>query len=120
MHAGAGVEVTPVPIAVGSTAVLSTSVLGLWLVFACRITDVVDREDAFGFTYVTLPGHPEEGEETFVVSIDEEGVVTSSISARSRPALLLSRLAGPIGRRLQHRAVQGYLEAMERGIAGRR
>lgn len=119
MHTAAGVEVASVPIAVGQTVVMSTSMLGMWLVFGCRITDVTDTDDVFGFTYVTLPGHPEQGEETFVVSLEPDGDVVATIRARSRPAMLLGRLAGPIGRRLQQRYAESYVDAIQQGIRER-
>ncbi len=116
MQSGAGVRVDPVPIRVGETPVLWTRTLGAWLLFACRISRVVDEPDRFGFTYLTLPGHPEQGEESFVLEIADE-VVWLTISARSRPATLASRAAGPIGRALQRRFTQRYFDAMEAAIA---
>ena len=36
----------------------------------CEVTEVVDDDAARGFTYRTLPGHPERGWESFVVTHD--------------------------------------------------
>jgi len=115
MHRGAGVHVQPVPLAVGTDVVLWTKALGLSLVFACRITDVIDNESTFGFTYATLPGHPEQGVESFRLELDGEEVHLH-ITGESRPALLLNKLSGPIGPILQKRFIQKYATAVRSGI----
>ena len=66
----------------------------------------------FGFAYGTLPSHPEEGEEHFVVTRDGDGAVRFDVVAFSRPHDLLTKLGGPIPRRLQARATEHYLEGM--------
>lgn len=81
--------------------------------FRCRVVDVVDEPLRRGFAYGTLPGHPERGEERFLVSLDvETNDVTASITAFSRPGSWATRLAGPIGRWIQHRMTQRYLDAL--------
>lgn len=115
MHRGAGVTVDPVPLAVGNDVVLWTRVLGLALVFACRITDVYDTDAAFGFTYATLPGHPEQGFETFRVEFDGTEV-RLHITGESRPALLLNKLSGPIGPIMQKQFIKKYVAAVRTGI----
>jgi len=67
-----------------------------------------------GFGYGTLPGHPESGEEAFVVSRDGSGVVTLTVSAYSRPGLLVTRLAGPVGRWGQRVMIGRYARAVRR------
>lgn len=115
MHRDAGVRVDPVPLAVGNDVVLWTKVLGLSLVFACRITDVFDDDTSFGFTYATLPGHPEQGVETFLLTLDDE-TVRLHINGESRPALLLNKLSGPIGPIMQKRFMAKYVTVMRDGI----
>jgi len=68
-----------------------------WLSLAapCRIVGVLDEPDSWGFAYGTLPGHPEQGEESFVVSIGGDDVVRFRITAFSRPGEWIARLAGP-------------------------
>jgi uncharacterized protein (UPF0548 family) len=39
----------------------------------CRVIRVVDEPDRRGFTYRTLPGHPESGEESFLLERREDG-----------------------------------------------
>ena len=115
MHRDAGVRVEPVPLAVGNDVVLWTRTLGLTLVFACRITDVVDEDASFGFTYATLPGHPEEGFETFRLELIND-VVQLHINGASRPALWITKASGPIGARLQKQATERYIDVMRAAI----
>jgi uncharacterized protein (UPF0548 family) len=79
----------------------------------CRVVDVVDEPDRRGFAYGTLPGHPETGEERFVVDRDPAtGEVTVTVTAFSNPALWRTKLAGPVGRLLQRAMTQRYLKAL--------
>ena len=81
----------------------------------CRVISVVDEDDRRGFTYGTLPGHPECGEERFVVERDSAtGVVTATITAFSKPGGWRTRLLGPVGRIVQARMTQRYLDALAR------
>lgn len=115
MHRDAGVRVTSVPITVGTDVVLWTRTLGLTLVFACRIIEVFDDPNQFGFTYATLPGHPEEGFETFRLELIND-VVQLHIEGASRPALWLNKLSGPIGKRLQKQITERYIHSMRAAI----
>ena len=114
-HRNAGVEVYPsgAPLVAGETVALVTRHLGVWLIAGCRIVEVVDAPDRYGFTYATLPGHPERGWETFVVSADE-AVVQFRIEAVSQPAATIVRLGSPIARRIQTRTTLRYLDGLER------
>jgi uncharacterized protein (UPF0548 family) len=78
----------------------------------CRVVYVVDEPDRRGFAYGTLVGHPERGEESFIVSIDEAGTVTFEVTAFSRPARWFSRLGGPVTRLVQRHVTWKYLEAV--------
>ncbi|MGH1551574.1 DUF1990 domain-containing protein [Streptomyces sp. L7] len=55
-----------------------------------------------GWAYGTLPGHPECGEEAFVVDRTGDGTVWLTVSAFSRGAKWYARLGGPATRGLQH------------------
>jgi uncharacterized protein (UPF0548 family) len=85
-----------------------------WLAVAapCRIVAVVKEPSRWGFAYGSLPGHPEQGEEAFIVSITEDGNVVFEVTAFSRPADALLRLSGPLGRALQQVGSGGYLRAL--------
>ncbi|MBK3586926.1 DUF1990 domain-containing protein, partial [Streptomyces sp. MBT57] len=54
------------------------------------------EEGRTGFGYGTLTGHPEIGEECFVVDLAEDGTVWFTVMAFSRPAVWYARLAGPL------------------------
>ncbi|MCE9574181.1 MAG: DUF1990 domain-containing protein [Deltaproteobacteria bacterium] len=76
------------------------------LFFAARVTDVFDRVDGdwarAGFTYRTLVGHPELGEETFSVEKHlATGRVRVALRSWSRPGTRLARLFAPIVRAMQ-------------------
>jgi uncharacterized protein (UPF0548 family) len=77
----------------------------------CRVVYVIDEPDRCGFAYGTLPGHPESGEESFVLHRSPTGSVTFAVTAFSRPASPLSRLAGPIGHGIQDWMTARYLQA---------
>lgn len=120
-HAAAGFEVVPdrAPIVTGETVGVLTRTGPLHVVAACRIVAVVDEPDRYGFAYGTLPPHPEEGEERFVVTRDSSGAVRFEVVAFSRPHDLLTKLGGPLPRHLQRRATTRYLEGLREFIADR-
>lgn len=80
----------------------------------CRVVYVVDEPHRRGFAYGTLAGHPECGEEAFVLERHEDGTVSFTITAFSRPASPLAKLAGPLARRLQDFVTSRYLKALMR------
>ena len=112
--AAAGITIEPpdAPIAVGTTVAIITRIGPAHVVAACRIVAVVDEPDRYGFAYGTLPAHPEEGEELFLVTRADDGTVRFEITAFSRPHDLLTKLGGPVARRVQQRATRRYLEGM--------
>ena len=94
------------------------SVLGVWFLNPCRVVYIEDGENHFAFAYGTLEGHAESGEERFEISIDpESGAVVYRLEAFSRPALLASRLAYPLARRLQARFAKASGAALQAAIA---
>jgi uncharacterized protein (UPF0548 family) len=68
----------------------------------CRVVWTVDEHRRAGWAYGTLPGHPECGEEAFVVDRTGDGTVWLTITAFSRPAKWYTRAGGPAARGLQH------------------
>jgi uncharacterized protein (UPF0548 family) len=95
---------------------LGSSVLAL--AAPCRVVGVVDESDRWGFAYGTLPGHPEQGEEAFVVSMAADETVQLEIVALSRPGAALVRLAGPVGPLVQRAATKAYLRALRAFVQG--
>jgi uncharacterized protein (UPF0548 family) len=80
----------------------------------CRVVEVIDEPDRKGFAYGTLPGHPESGEERFVLERQPDGCIRFTISAVSRHATLLARLGGPVSRAFQDHMTRRYLHALDR------
>jgi uncharacterized protein (UPF0548 family) len=84
-----------------------------------RVVYTIDVPHRRGFAYGTLPGHPESGEELFVVSLHDDGEVTATVTAFSRPASLAARAAGPFGAAVQSHLTNRYLRALALAAAGR-
>jgi uncharacterized protein (UPF0548 family) len=104
MHRAAGVRIEPSAprAAPGVTlrAGLGTDRLRLWV--PCEVVWAVDTDERIGFAYGTLPGHPESGEEAFLVQRDADGSVQFTVRAFSRPALWYTRAGGPVVPAFQH------------------
>jgi len=109
MHTGAGLAVAASDARVSERSVVRCR-LGP-LRFGCRVVWVLDEPDARGFGYGTLPGHPEAGEEAFTVERAGDEV-RLLVTAYSRPGLLLTRVAGPVGRLGQRVMMRRYAAAL--------
>jgi uncharacterized protein (UPF0548 family) len=123
MHRRVGLRVPPgTPRAAQGVVVAPVLALGPLRVAApCRVVWAVREERRAGFAYGTLPGHPERGEEAFLVEWDGPGdgdggnaggtdgdrtdgggadggagEVRLTVTAFSRPASWYARLAGPL------------------------
>ncbi|MEU6890616.1 DUF1990 domain-containing protein [Streptomyces sp. NPDC046557] len=62
----------------------------------CLILRTAYESARVGFSYGTLTGHPESGEESFMVLMDPDGTVWFEVTAFSRPARWYTRLGGPV------------------------
>ncbi|MFI9359745.1 DUF1990 family protein [Kitasatospora sp. NPDC053057] len=105
----------------GATVMLRLSLPGSrWprLVIPCRVVWTVAEPDRIGFAYGTLPGHPECGEESFLVSMDAEGEVWFEVAAFSRLSAWYARLGRPVALLCQHLAIERYLAAVAGHVAG--
>lgn len=113
-HHGAGVHIQPAnaEVRIGQTVALLVRTGGLYMLASCRVVWIVDEENAFGFGYGTMPGHPECGEESFVINRVGDDV-TFDINAISRARHPLAKLGGPVTRALQIQATKRYLSAMQ-------
>ncbi|MFJ3495548.1 DUF1990 domain-containing protein [Streptomyces sp. NPDC086091] len=67
----------------------------------CRVVWTVEEYRRAGWAYGTLSGHPESGEESFVVDRTGDGTVWLTVSAFSRAATWYARAGGPATRALQ-------------------
>ncbi len=111
MQRGSGLRVQ----ASSEVAVLDAVVLVRmgFLPAPCRVVYVIDEPDMRGFGYGTLPGHPESGEERFVVRRDPDtSAVFAEVSAFSRPATWWSKAAGPLVSVAQRIIARRYLRAV--------
>jgi uncharacterized protein (UPF0548 family) len=79
----------------------------------CRVVYLIEEPDRHGFAYGTLPGHPEAGEELFLLERGDDGSASFTIRAFSRPATVLTRLGGPVARAVQRAMTGRYLRAIE-------
>ena len=104
------------PVQLGDTVGLRYRLVpGVHIFFACRVCHVFDTGQRCGFTYQTLEGHPETGEETFAVEKNEiTGAVVVSLVSWSRLAIPLAGLVRPLARRLQLAAGRAALDHLER------
>ena len=84
----------------------------------CRIVEVIDEPDRFGFVYATLPHHPERGEELFLVERDGRGAIGAVIEAVWRPGNLITRIGLPATRFFQRRATDRYLVGLTAAPVG--
>lgn len=113
MHRGAGLGVLADHPAVPGVPVVIRIGLGrLALNAPCRVVYRMDKPDQRGFAYGTLPGHPESGEEAFVLHLTAGGTVRFRITAFSRPATALARIGGPLTSLAQELVTAAYVRSM--------
>jgi uncharacterized protein (UPF0548 family) len=77
-----------------------------------RVVYVVDERTRKGFAYGTLRGHPESGEESFIVEQTNDGSVWLEISAFSRPANAFWWLVYPVLLLTQRFYTRRYFESL--------
>ena len=63
----------------------------------CEVVWAVQEPTRIGFGYGSLPGHPECGEEAFLVELAPDGQVWFTVTAFSRPGSWFTRAIGPLG-----------------------
>ncbi|MFB7057413.1 DUF1990 family protein [Streptomyces vinaceus] len=80
----------------GSRVVVGIGLGPLRISAPCEVIWTAYEPARTGFAYGTLAGHPERGEESFMVLRDPDGTVWFEVTAFSRPAAWYTRLAGPV------------------------
>jgi uncharacterized protein (UPF0548 family) len=114
---GAGMTVYPADqVREGATFAIVFRLPVGFVTAAGRIAYMVDEPNRSGFAYGTLPGHPEQGEEAFIVS-RRDGRVWFELSAFSRPRHPLAVIGRPMSRLMQHRATAGYITGMRAALS---
>jgi uncharacterized protein (UPF0548 family) len=104
MHRAAGVDIEASADR-AAPGVLVVTRIGLGpvrLAAPCEVVWAVDDERRAGFAYGTLAGHPERGEEAFLVERDDAGQVWFTVRSFSRPDRWYAHLAGPAAVAFQH------------------
>lgn len=106
--------------AVGAPFVSLIRHFGFHSVLPGRIREGIDSDGQakrYGFSFLTLEGHAEQGVERFVVSWDgATDVVRYDATAISRPAGIV-RLGRPLARHLQRRFQRDSVASMRRATA---
>jgi len=80
----------------------------------CQVVWTRHEPHRSGFAYGTLPGHPECGEEAFLLDHRPDGTVDFTVLALSRPAAWYARAAGPAARWAQRAAAYRYAAVLRR------
>lgn len=83
-----------------------------------RVVYVIDEPKRRGFAYGTVDGHPEDGEEAFLVEQRDDGSVWLEIRAFSRPAGWFWWMVYPVLRVTQAYYTRRYLHALAVPIPG--
>ena len=112
IRAGLEVSVSSPAAVPGAVVILGLGIGLLRLDAPCRVVYAVDEPRRRGFAYGTLAGHPESGEEAFMIEHHEDGTVSFTITAFSRPSTLPARIAGPFGHIVQRRITARYLSSL--------
>lgn len=113
-RSGLRVQASDTPLRQDTVVLMRLGPGALSLKIPCRVLDVVDEDRRRGFTYGTLPGHPEASEEQFLLEHLDDGRILLTISAYSRPASTLAKFGGPLSRAAQSVMTQRYLQALDR------
>lgn len=115
MHDKAGVRITATdsPAVIGTNSLGHLGVGGIGLSIPCRVVWTIDEPTRSGFGYGTLEGHPESGEESFLVTLEGEDVWLT-VRSYSRPGTWYTRLGGPLARTGQNLVAHRYAKALTR------
>jgi uncharacterized protein (UPF0548 family) len=114
LRAGLKVRASSLEVEHNAVAVMQLGIGPLAVDIPCRVVYVVNEPDRRGFAYGTLPGHPESGEEAFVLQRRQDERIEFAVTAFSKPSTTLAKLSGPVGRRFQRHMTTRYLRALTR------
>lgn len=110
--AGLAVHASAETVAVGEVAIVRLGIGPVGVDGPNRVVVVIDEPNRRGFAYGTLEGHPEKGEQAFLVEIDDEETVTFTVRAFTRVDSVLAFLGGPLNARVQDQIAERYLMAL--------
>ncbi|WP_073500680.1 DUF1990 family protein [Actinacidiphila paucisporea] len=80
----------------------------------CQVVWTVEEKNRVGFAYGTLQGHPECGEEAFILERNPDDSVDFTVFAVSRPSAWYLKAAGPCGHWAQRAVARQYGRALRR------
>jgi uncharacterized protein (UPF0548 family) len=112
LEAGLQVSASSPTAMAGTVLLLGLEIGSLRLRAPCRVVYAVDEPRRRGFAYGTLAGHPESGEEAFMIEHHDDDSVSFRITAFSRPATRLATIAGPLGAVVQRQITAAYLRSL--------
>jgi uncharacterized protein (UPF0548 family) len=112
LRAGLRVSASSPTAVTGAVLILGLGIGSLRLQAPCRVVYAVDEPRRCGFAYGTLAGHPESGEEAFMIEHHDDDTVSFKITAFSKPATLLAKIAGPLGTVVQSQITARYLRSL--------
>jgi uncharacterized protein (UPF0548 family) len=99
-------------VSAGMSADLVVKTLGLKIVAPVRVVLVIEEPNRAGFAYGTLPGHPTQGEESFIVVHEPDDSVWFVVRSISRASTWFFRLGSPVVRLRQRAMTRRYLRAL--------
>jgi uncharacterized protein (UPF0548 family) len=116
MHAALGLSPrATAPRAAPGVVVVSRLGLGpLAIVAPCRVVWTVEEDRRAGFAYGTLPGHPESGEESFLLEVADDGSMSFTVSSFTRPGRWYTHATWPLVALAQRFFVGRYAVALRR------
>jgi uncharacterized protein (UPF0548 family) len=113
-RAGLRVQASESPLKLDTVVLMYLGLRRAAIRLPCRVAYVINEPQLRGFAYGTLPGHPEAGEERFVLQQHSDETISIAITAFSRPTSRLARLGGPRTRKVQEMMTTRYLRALDR------
>ena len=78
----------------------------------CEVFAVADEPTRVGFGHVAMAGHPQQGWENFVVTLEHDESVVLTITVCAKPAVWWMSLAGPLGVLALHTLLTRNLRAL--------
>lgn len=112
-RSGLRVQTSELRLQLDTVVVLRWGLGPIALKVPCRVVAIVDEPGRRGFTYGTLPGHPEVGQESFLLEQHDDGRIVFTVTPTWRPASTLARLGGPVTAAAQKLITQRYLRALD-------
>jgi len=111
--AGIRLEASAARVEVGAVSIARLGVGAAALVAPCRVVWLDEGPARTAFAYGTLTGHPETGEEAFVVTLSDDGAVWFTVSAYSRGGTWYTRAGGSVVRALQRVTAGRYVARLK-------